>query len=127
MANAIHSTHSQLLAIHQESMMASLARRLEIARAANNLQLVEQLEREKQQILSNSISGKVSQSLITWFKSLQEKIAQVIAGEPKLEVCQFGEGSDRWWYTFDPRTGECISAESEAEIRVWIQENYKGK
>jgi hypothetical protein len=126
MVHVLHS-HSQLLATHQAHMLASLRHRLEIAREANNLQLVEQLEREKQQIAPDAPQYRISESLSAWLSSIRQSIANVIAAEPNLEVRQFGNGSDRWWYAFDPRTGDCVYADSEAELRVWIKENYQGR
>ncbi|MGA7935637.1 MAG: hypothetical protein WCA35_18955 [Kovacikia sp.] len=127
MAHALHSTHSHLVTVHQNSMMASLTHRLEVARAANNVPLIEQLERERQEIISTSMGGKVSRALTNWFKTFQEKISHAIAGNSKLEVYQFENGSDLWWYAFDPRTGDCVYADSESDMRLWIEENYQGK
>ena len=126
MAHVLHS-HSQLLATHQVNMLAPLAHRLKIAKETNNLQLVEQLEREKQQIAPDAPGHRISKSLSAWFSSIRQSIANAIAAESNLEVRQFGNGSDRWWYAFDPRTGDCVYADSEAELRVWIKENYQGR
>ncbi|MBW4522379.1 MAG: hypothetical protein KME16_22220 [Scytolyngbya sp. HA4215-MV1] len=72
----------------------------------------------------HSILVSRPRSLTTWFKTLREKITEALFGSYQLQVCQFINGSDIWWYAFDPRTGECVYADSEAELRVWIEQHY---
>jgi hypothetical protein len=125
MANVIHANHSQALAQHQANLMASLAHRLEIARASHNSQLIELLEQERRQITFNAPQTRRSQQ--GWLKSLIKDFVRLFSGNSELQVEQFVNGSDQWWYAFDPRTGDCVYADSEAELRLWIKENYQGK
>jgi hypothetical protein len=103
---------------HQDNIMASLNHRLAIARAANNTQLIALLEQERQQV-----SGKQTHP----GTALWQKILAFVLGDSRLQVSQFFNGSDRWWYAFNPQTGECVYADSEAELRLWIKENYQGR
>lgn len=125
MANTLHAKASQALDRHLDSMMASLARRLEVARAANDSQLVKLLEREKQQVASPA-TKRDEQRSPAWLKTFKQAVAAITGGS-KPQVCQFANGSDRWWYAIDPQTGHCVYADSEAELRLWIKENYQGK
>lgn len=106
--------------------MASLARRLEIARATHNSQLVQLLEQEKQQF-TTSVPLPKDQPRLNWLKAFRQNIAKMMARHSELQVCQFVNGSDRWWYAIDPQTGDCVYADSEAELRLWIQQNYRGQ
>lgn len=107
--------------------MASLARRLEVARATHNAQLVELLEQEKRQVVAPAPTPERAQSRTSWFHTLRERISKALFGTPELQACQFVNGSDHWWYAIDPQTGECVYADSEAELRVWIEQNYRGR
>jgi hypothetical protein len=62
-----------------------------------------------------------SRSFTTWLKTCKQKITEALFGSYQLQVCQFMNGSDLWWYAFDPRTGDCVYADSEAELRLWIE------
>ena len=105
-------------------MMDSVAHRLEAAKAAQNFQLVELLEQERRQI-SNSVSTARSPRK-NWLRSLKQKFAEFAFGGTELRVCRFANGSDLWWYAIDPQTGRYVYADSEAELRLWIQQNYQG-
>lgn len=69
------------------------------------------------------VSTPQSRSFTTWFKTLKQRITEALFGSYQLQVCQFMNGSDLWWYAFDPRTGECVYADSEAELRLWIEQH----
>ena len=103
-------------------MMTSLAHRLEAARVASNLPLIEQLEQERLQITDTVASGRRP-----WWQVLQENLAEALFGSTELKVHEFTNGSDRWWYAIDPRTGRYVYADSDAELRLWIRENYRGR
>jgi hypothetical protein len=136
MTYAIHSNAAETFAKHQDNLMASLAHRLEVARANNNLQLVELLEQEKQQIAAtidrsaNSAQPRTQTNLVAalsnGLKRLQEAFAAMM-GNSELQVSEFMNGSDRWWYAYNPQTGAWVYADSEVELRLWIKQNYQGK
>ncbi len=103
--------------------MDSLAYRLKIARAAKNMQLIELLEHEKRQIAADSTALS---ALEAWLEAAKERLSKVFFGGSTLQVSEFNLGSDHWWYAFDPRTGACVYADSEVELRLWIKTNYRG-
>ena len=124
-AQTLHSKHSQTWSRHQDSMMASLTRRLEAARVAQNFQLVELLEQEKQQLSKTALSRSLPVRS-NWLQSLNQRVAEILFGGTTLQVNRFANGSDLWWYAIDPQTGRYVYADSEAELRLWIQQNYQG-
>ncbi len=116
--------------------MASLAHRLEVARTANNSQLVALLEQEQRQLTSNTVRNNIAPfrktaplptSLLSWLQTASQRLAKAFSRRSELNVCEFVNGSDRWWYAVDPQTGRYVYADSEAELRLWIKENYPGK
>lgn len=123
MANVLHAP--QCIAQHQANMMNSLAHRLEVARATNDSQLVELLERERQQIAA-ATSHKQALWNLDRLKNFVQRLIHAIAHQSELQVQQFANGSDLWWYAFNPQTGECVYADSEAELRLWIKDHYQG-
>jgi hypothetical protein len=123
----LHIDHDQLLAKHRDNVLASLTRRLEVAKSTNNSQLVALLEREKQQVDETLVTNKNLRSPLNWLHALQQQLVNLIAPSPGLQVSQFVNGSDYWWYAFDPRTGQYVYADSEAELRLWIKDNYQGR
>jgi hypothetical protein len=107
---------------HSESIRVSLAHRLEVARAANNLQLIRLLEQEQQEIVGSTPVTQSSSHLLKWMLGLKQSVSSLFrSSKPKIH--QFSNGSDRWWYTTDPETGRYIYAESEAELQLWLQEH----
>ncbi|MBD2033991.1 hypothetical protein H6F86_00570 [Phormidium sp. FACHB-592] len=119
-------THDRRLNRHQDSIMASLAHRLQVARATNNARLVALLEQEKQQVAPVR-SCDVAPSPQSWWLTTVQRITQGLFGGASLQVCEVVDGSDRWWVASDPRTGQVVYADSEAEMRLWIEENYQGR
>ena len=99
-------------------MMASLVRRLEVAKTANDSELTKIIEQERQQI-AFPVTRCKQQQLTTWLKTFKQGVATIF-GSFKPQVCQFVNGSDCWWYAIDPKTAESIYADSKAELRLWI-------
>ncbi len=122
MPNSLYADSSQAVDRHLESMMASLAHRLEVAKAANDFQLAKLLEREEQQLTSPA-TQRQQLRLTTWLNTCRQSIAALLGGS-KPQVCQFVSGSDCWWYAIDPKTGQSVYADSKAELRLWIEKNY---
>ncbi len=128
MAMTLHPMDAQTLAKHQDNMMASLARRLEAARAAENMELLQLLEQEQRQLAK--LTGSASQSqlisgMLTWLKSLTQTVVDALNQPHELEVQQITDPAGvSWWYAWDPRTGKCLYADTENEVRMWIEQNY---
>lgn len=118
---------ASVLAKHHDNMIRSLSQRMEAANAANDRQLVALLERERQQLNPVVTSEGIARSLDRWIQGLKQGATNLIAGQTKLQVYQYRDGSDSWWYAFDPQSGNCVYADSEAELQGWIDDNYQGK
>jgi len=127
MATTLQANDTQVIARHRDSMMASLARRMEVAQSRNDFRLVELLEQEKAQIAADANTNGILRSLAAGLKTLQQRLVRAVFGGAELQVHEFGIGSDHWWYAFDPQTGQTVYADSEAELRLWIEANYQGK
>lgn len=123
MAQVTHYSNVQSLNKHWDSMMTSLAHRLEVAHANHNVQLVAQLEQERAQLAHSVLEHPPSTG---WLQTLSQWLTNRFI-YPVIEVNQYQNGSDQWWYAFDPRTGQWVYADSEAELRLWIKENYQGR
>ena len=66
-------------------------------------------------------------SFVNQLKKFQQSLVEMFAHRNELQVHQFVNGSDVMWYAFDPTTSRCVYADSEAELRIWIEQNYQGK
>ncbi|MGA9379475.1 MAG: hypothetical protein WBV73_11970 [Phormidium sp.] len=70
------------------------------------------------------LSG-IKSKLTMFINKICERFVTLInhASEPKV-----WQSSDRaghtWWNAYDPTTGNSISLDSEAEMRMWIEERY---
>ncbi len=121
MAYTLKFSTAQLDAIHQRSMMASLAYRLEVARSASNIQLIERLEQEKQQLTVNVKAQAVLRVAESYLKAIKRGVRNVFWGDSVRGVGEFRCGSDRWWYAVDSNTGEFLYADSEIELHATVE------
>lgn len=126
MTNALHP-HDRQLDRHQDSIMSSLTHRLAVARANDNIRLVALLEQEKQQVASERAHNHVARPQRTWWETAAERITHALFGGSSLQVCEVVDGRDRWWVASNPQTGQVVYADSEAEMRLWIEANYQGR
>jgi hypothetical protein len=44
--------------------------------------------------------------------------------DPKQPIYEWQNGTDHGWFTFDPMTGQGVWGESEAELRLWLREQW---
>lgn len=128
MANTLWVNDSHLFVKHQASMEASLAHRLEVARAAHNTQLIALLEREAQQIKAQTPhSGGIAQvfnNILHWWANVKQNLEN----STKLSVEKVvDEAGVTWWYAHDPRSGKTLFAETDTEVLRWIEENNLGE
>jgi uncharacterized protein YerC len=123
MAHTLKFNASHVDVMHQRSMMKSLTNRLQVAKAARNTQLVEKLEQEKQQLAPIARTQSCWRFAESCWKAIKQGVSQILRNSSTLQAHEFSCGSDRWWYTFNPSTGECIYADSEIELSIWVQKN----
>jgi len=115
-------------AMHRASMMASLERRLTVARARDDRSLIELLEQERRQLEAVNPSKALISGAIAWMTNLWHRVSQSVNDATKLQVWQSSdEQGNRWWFAYDPTTGHSTCTDSESEMRVWIEQNYQGK
>jgi hypothetical protein len=124
MAHSLHYNPYQTDPAHHQSMMDSLQRRWEAAQAKKDKRLLGLLEQEKYQLRKEVYHPNAWQALQSGFYSVQKGINRILFGGSTLQVNEFDVGSDHFWFASDPRTGECVYADSESELRLWIEENY---
>jgi hypothetical protein len=115
-------------AAHYTSMIASLERRLEVARQRNDQRLIDLLEQERRQLNADNRQGTLVSGAIAWVKNLWQQMTQLINDATALQVWQSNDQQgNRWWFAYDPTTGRSTCTDSESEMRIWIEQNYQGK
>lgn len=129
MANTLHINHDfELEARHQANIVASLSRRLAIAKATNNLSLVELLEQERRQIILETTRARITKlnglaALVDRFDRFCQGFVKAIF-HPEVRIWQTTDGvGGVYWNAYDPQSGQTITTDSEAELRVWIEQN----
>jgi hypothetical protein len=128
MAHVWQDDHAGIFARHQASIAASLAHRLEIARAAQNTQLIALLEQEQRQLgLQSTVADRWSSlgdRVSRWWQACMVAIDQ----HSQLSVQQVStESGEILWRAYDPHTGKTLYADSKAEVVKWIEDNGLGR
>ncbi|CAN1211739.1 hypothetical protein TUMEXPCC7403_16160 [Tumidithrix helvetica PCC 7403] len=123
-----HRSDTRIIAKHKTSMLTSLERRLEVARAIRNLQLVELLEDERQEIFAEEMQTEILRSPFSQWQSGLTKVwdglMQIFAPKSELQIKQISDRSGNiWWYAFNPQTGQSVYCDTEDEMRLWIETN----
>ena len=112
---------------HLSSMVASLAHRLEVARASHNVQLTALLEREYEQLTveQQAVSFGSSNGMQAWFQRLWNNLADTMPSLYQLQITQtINDNGHECWSVYYPKTGQRLVTESEAEMQIWIKQNY---
>lgn len=114
---------------HYSNIVASLNHRLEVAQAANDTQLIALLEREQQaftkEIAAHELLTPPGVAAKPKVSGLWHRAVEWMTGRTRLEVWQtVDQGGDRWWCAYNPQTGESVYADSETEMRLWIEQHY---
>lgn len=121
--NTLLNNQSELATKHQANIAASLAHRLERARATRNFQLLTLLEQEQQLIQSQP-----TQTLkpIQWGKAVLARFMNALANSSKVSLEAIKSDSGVIWRAYDPTTGETRYAETEAEVIDWLEAQRSG-
>ncbi|MBD2035441.1 hypothetical protein H6F76_10450 [Leptolyngbya sp. FACHB-321] len=112
---------------HLSSMVASLSHRLEVARASHNVQLTALLEREYEQLTveQKAVSFGSSSVMKAWFQRLWNNLADTMPSLYQLQITQtIDDNGHECWSVYYPKTGQRLVTESEAEMQIWIKQNY---
>ncbi|HEY9646986.1 MAG TPA: hypothetical protein V6C88_11480 [Chroococcidiopsis sp.] len=127
MTHALRINGSEITAKHRENIAASLAHRLEVARAANNDYLVALLEREQQQLKGSAAASSILLNLANKLTMLWQECKEAIAQSSQLSVEKVADETGAiWWRAYDPRTGKTLYADNESEVISWIEANHIG-
>lgn len=123
--NTLLNNQAELAAKHQANIAASLAHRLDRARAARNFQLLTLLEQEQQLIQSQSTQTACKP--VQWSKAVLARLMNAIANSStvSLEAITSDSGSVIW-RAYDPTTGKTRYAETEAEVIDWLEAQRSG-
>ncbi len=128
MTSRVFDQQFDLEAAHYASMIASLERRLDVARQRNDQRLIDLLEQERRQLNAGNQQGALIAGAIAWVKNLWQQMTQSINDATALQVWQSDDQQgNRWWFAYDPTTGRSTCTDSESEMRIWIEQNYQGK
>ncbi|MBW4657544.1 MAG: hypothetical protein KME15_02625 [Drouetiella hepatica Uher 2000/2452] len=126
MATALHFNLDEIDAQHRAAIAASLTRRLEVAKAAQNFQLIALLEQEQQQL--GLVKKQHGLALVAKVKQVWNSWMDAIAHHSMLSIDQIMSDSGTvLWRAYDPRTGKTLYAESESEVLQWIEDNDLGR
>ena len=126
------NNHVDLDVMHRDSILASLEHRLTVAKSKDDSRLVELLEQERRQIEADGRSQSLLPALtflstgIAKLKTLWQVVTESAKHSADLQVWQSSDrNGNMWWFAYDPKTGRSTCAESESDMRVWIEENYQ--
>jgi hypothetical protein len=104
-------------------MIASLYHRLEVAKASQNQTLIQLLEQEQRQLEAQFAPSSPLELLLDWFSKLRSALGKLCFGTQGIQIREFSNGYDYWWYACDFEAGRCFYADSKAELAVWLQEH----
>ncbi|HEY9638831.1 MAG TPA: hypothetical protein V6C57_00015 [Coleofasciculaceae cyanobacterium] len=127
MATALQFNLDEISAQHRAAMAASLARRMAVAQAAQNTQLIALLEAEQKQLGLAPRQHGLS-DLLTKIKQVWHAWMEAIDQQSHLSVEQVvGDDGTIFWYAHDPKTGKTLYAESRSDVVKWIEDNELGR
>jgi hypothetical protein len=126
MATAFQFNLDEISAQHQAAIAASLARRLAVAQAAQNTQLIALLEQEQKQLGLTQQQPTFS-ALLTQIKQAWRSWREAFDRQFELTVEQVvGDDGTIFWYAHDPKTGKTLYADSRSDVVKWIEDNELG-
>lgn len=62
-----------------------------------------------------------------FLKIVTRLLPPVLSGRSELQIIQFSNDSEAWWYAFNPKTGKQIYAATEEELHRWISTEHRGR
>ncbi|MBD2175519.1 hypothetical protein H6F42_01135 [Pseudanabaena sp. FACHB-1998] len=115
------STVSDSYKKHLASMWDTLERRIEIARTNHNAELLALLELEKSAIAPYQV--KTIATPVNNFASAWQSLRNVLLPKAEIKVKQVCDrAGNQWWYAYNPLTGQSVYAETDNEMRLWIEQ-----
>ena len=56
-----------------------------------------------------------------------QHLLAILIKDNDLQIWQTSDSfGNNWWHAYDPATGRSTSVDSEADMRVWIEQRYYG-
>ena len=135
MMNTLSTNYPELSARHKANIAASLAHRLDRARATRNFQLLTLLEQEQQQLIQSEPTQQQQQQQqtaftnpIQWGKAVWFRLVDAIANSSRISIkaVTMSDSGAVIWRAYDPTTGETRYAETEADLIDWIEAQRYG-
>jgi hypothetical protein len=78
-----------------------------------------------EQILNQAEPNFPKNKLVSIINSISQRLVAVMTNEQELQVWQSSDRSGKtWWHGYDPVTGRSVCRDSEAEMRIWLEERY---
>lgn len=78
-----------------------------------------------EQILNQAEPNSSKNKLVSTINSIGQRLVAVMTKEQDLQVWQSSDRSGKtWWHGYDPVTGRSVCRDSEAEMRIWLEERY---
>lgn len=128
MITASSNRSPSLTARHRANMVRSLTRRLQAAEARHDAALIAQLRQEERQLVNSTATASSSFAPGHHFRTIWNQFMNTVTHWSDLKVSEFTDSNGQhWWYGYDPITGRAIYAESDNELRSWIETYYAGR
>ncbi len=106
---------------HIASMWDSLERRIEVARINHNTELLAMLELERTAIAP--YQGTTMAAPVNNVESLWQALRNILLPKAELKVKQVCDrAGNQWWYAYNPITGQSVYADTDNEMRRWIEQ-----
>ncbi|MGP1382571.1 MAG: hypothetical protein ACTS2F_03370 [Thainema sp.] len=117
---------SALTARHRANMARLLVRRFQAAEARHDAALMAQLRQEERQLVNSTATA--SSVPAHPIRRIWNQVMNIVMHWSDLKVSEFTDSQGQhWWYGYDPITGRAIYAESDNELRSWIETYYAGR
>ena len=63
--------------------------------------------------------------IFSFFRSILQHLVTTLTKAQEPQIWQsYDRQGNLWWHGYDPMTGSSICRDSEAEMRIWIEERY---
>lgn len=68
---------------------------------------------------------KIKALILLIFKRIAQRLIQGLIGSNEIRIWQtYDRCGNNWWHAYDPVTGRYACKESEAEMRIWIEQRF---
>jgi hypothetical protein len=78
-----------------------------------------------EQIFNKAEPNSSRNKLVSIINSIGQRLVAVMTKEQELQIWQSSDRSGKTlWHGYDPVTGHSVCRDSEAEMRIWLEERY---